>query len=126
MSDKVQDQELTEFSYVKEVSLNAKGFMQISLKYRDKTPISNKEIAKDAKELKKELLTLIENTDNEELLSLLKEDLVFYGNTKYNDVTDRLNSKQLKELELLANEDDFKDTVTLEEFKKATEKWRSK
>jgi hypothetical protein len=79
-----------------------------------------------AKELKKELLTLIENTDNEELLSLLKEDLVFYGNTKYNDVTDRLNSKQLKELELLANEDDFKDTVTLEEFKKATEKWRSK
>ncbi len=79
-----------------------------------------------AKELKKELLTLIENTDNEELLSLLKEDLVFYGNTKNNDVTDRLNSKQLKELELLANEDDFKDTVTLEEFKKATEKWRSK
>ncbi|RXK58909.1 hypothetical protein ESA94_16100 [Lacibacter luteus] len=79
-----------------------------------------------AKELKKELVALIENTDNEELLSLLKEDLVFYGNTKNNDVTDHLNSKQLKELEQLANEDDFKDTVTLEEFKKATDKWRSK
>ncbi len=79
-----------------------------------------------AKELKKELLALIENTDNEELLSLLKEDLVFYGNTTNNDITDQLSSKQLKELEMLATEDDLKDTVTLEEFKKATEKWRSK
>lgn len=79
-----------------------------------------------ASELKKELLALIENTDNEELLSLLKEDFVFYGNTKNNDITEHSNSKQLKELEMLATEDEFKDTVSLDEFKKATEKWRSK
>ena len=33
-------------------------------------------------ELKKELVTLIENTNDEDLLNLLKEDFVFYGNIK--------------------------------------------
>ena len=79
-----------------------------------------------AQELKKELLALIESTNDEELLSLLKEDFVFYGNSKHEEITDKLNSRQLKELEMLASEDEYKDTVTLEEFKKATDKWRSK
>jgi len=49
------DSELKDFSYVKEVSLNAKGFMQISIKYRDNEKIDNEKLAKDAKSLKSEL-----------------------------------------------------------------------
>lgn len=76
--------------------------------------------------LKKELVSYIENTNDEELLSLLKEDFVFYGNVKDADITDNLTEVQLQELTELAAEDDLKDTQSLEEFKKATDKWRTK
>ena len=77
-------------------------------------------------ELKKELLTLIENTNDEDLLNLLKEDFVFYGNIKNKDITDGLNDEQLQELNSLSEEEGTKDTQTLEEFKKATQQWRTK
>ena len=80
----------------------------------------------EKQKLKKELVELIENTNDEELLSLLKEDFTFYGNIKNKDITDQLSSEQLKELEMLANEDELKDTVTLDGFTKATDKWRLK
>ena len=76
--------------------------------------------------LKKELLTYIENTDDEELLSFLKEDIVFYGKVKDADITDNLSEEQLHELKTLAEEDEKKDTQSLEDFKKATDKWRTK
>ena len=76
--------------------------------------------------LKKELLSYIENIDDEETLSLLKEDMVFYGKVKDVDITDKLSEEQLKELKELAEEDDKKDTQSLEDFKKATDKWRTK
>ena len=76
--------------------------------------------------LKKELLTYIENTDDEELLSFLKEDIVFYGKVKDTDITDNLSEEQLHELKTLAEEDEKKDTQSLEDFKKATDKWRTK
>lgn len=77
-------------------------------------------------ELKKELVTLIENTNDEDLLNLLKEDFVFYGNIKNKDITDGLNDEQLRELKSLSEEEGTKDTQTLEEFKKATQQWRTK
>ncbi|MEP7255059.1 MAG: hypothetical protein ABI666_04740 [Ferruginibacter sp.] len=77
-------------------------------------------------DLKKELVSYIENTNDEELLSLLKEDFVFYGKVKDADITDNLTEVQLQELNDLAAEDDLKDTQTLDEFKKATDKWRTK
>ena len=80
----------------------------------------------DSKELKKELLALIEGTNDEELLYLLKEDFVFYGNLKNKDINEQLTASQLQELEKLASENEQKDTVTLDEFKKATEQWRLK
>lgn len=80
----------------------------------------------EKQKLKKELVALIESTNDEELLSLLKEDFTFYGTIKNKDITDQLSSEQLKKLEMLANEDELKDTVTLDEFKKATDKWRLK
>ena len=77
-------------------------------------------------DLKKELVNYIQNTDDEALLSLLKEDLVFYGTVKNADITDGLSEKQLKELTELSEEDEMKDTVTLDEFKRATKQWRTK
>ncbi len=76
--------------------------------------------------LKKELTKLIDETNNEELLSMLKEDMVFYKTTKDADVTGSLSAKQIKELEELAAEPDEKDTMTLNEFNKATDKWRTR
>jgi len=75
-------------------------------------------------DLKKELVTYIENTNDEELLHLLKEDFKFYSKTSDTDITNDLSEEQLKELKALAEEDETKDTHTLDEFKKATDKWR--
>ena len=77
-------------------------------------------------ELKKELVSIIENTNDEELLSLPKEDFMFYIKAKDTDITDKLNSTQLEELNKLAKEEDLKDTNTLDEFKFVTDKWRTK
>jgi uncharacterized protein YbaP (TraB family) len=76
--------------------------------------------------LKKELTKLIEETNDEELLSLVKEDMVFYNTSKGTDITDSLSDEQINELEKLASEPDEKDTITLNEFNKATDKWRTK
>lgn len=76
--------------------------------------------------LKKELLSYIENINDEKTLLLLKEDLVFYGKVKHTDITDDLSKEQLQELKTLAEEDEKKDTQSLDEFKKATDKWRTK
>ncbi|MEO5944992.1 MAG: hypothetical protein ABIP30_12935 [Ferruginibacter sp.] len=77
-------------------------------------------------DLKKELVAYIENTNDEELLSLLKEDFVFYGKVKDTDITDNLTPEQLQELNELSAEDDLKDIQTLDAFKKATDKWRTR
>jgi uncharacterized protein YbaP (TraB family) len=79
-----------------------------------------------ANKIKEELAKLIAETDNEDLLSMVKEDLVFYKKSRTTDITDSLSDEQLKELEKLATEPDEKDTQSLEEFNKATEKWRTK
>ena len=79
-----------------------------------------------ANALKKELLSYIENTDDEELLSLLKEDLVFYGKVKGSVCTDDITEEQLKELKALSEEDETKDTVSMDNFKKVTDQWRTK
>lgn len=77
-------------------------------------------------DLKKELVGYIENTNDEALLSLMKEDFSFYGKVKDADVTDDLSDEQLGELKALSEEDDTKDTQSLDEFKTTTRQWRSK
>lgn len=76
--------------------------------------------------LKKELTKLIDETNDEDLLSMVKEDIAFYKTTEDADVTDGLSVEQLKELEQLANEPVEKDLTSLNEFNKATDKWRTK
>ena len=41
------------------------------------------------------------------------------------DIVDHLSYDQLRELEELTNEPDEKDTVTMDEFIAATDKWRA-
>ena len=76
--------------------------------------------------LKKELTKLIDETNDEDMLSMVKEDIAFYKTSKDVDVADSLSAEQLKELEQLTTEPDEKDTMTLNEFNKATDKWRTK
>ena len=80
----------------------------------------------EAKDLKKELVAFINSTNDEALLSLMKEDFVFYGKLKNEDITDRLNDEQLKDLKALSEELETRETQSLEEFKRATQQWRTK
>ncbi len=77
--------------------------------------------------LKKELHTLIDNTENEELLSMVKEELIAYqtGEKEFDDLSD-LSAEDRAELEELANEDPLKDTISYEEHKKEMIEWLSK
>jgi hypothetical protein len=77
--------------------------------------------------LKKELHTLIDNTEDEEILSIVKEELVAYqtGEKKFDDLSD-LSPDDRAELEELANEDPMTDTISYEEHKKEMKEWLSK
>ncbi len=76
--------------------------------------------------LKKELHELIDNMEDEEMLSVVKEDIVAYqkAETEFDDLSD-LTPEERAELEESINEDPDKDTISHEEFKKNIEEWRS-
>ena len=79
-------------------------------------------------ELKKELHQLIDNTEDEALLSMVKEDIVAYQTkTKENfdDLSD-LSPEERAELEVLAAENPDKDTISEEEFIQHIQKGRTK
>ena len=78
-------------------------------------------------DLKKELHLLIDNIDDEETLSMVKEDIVAYQKSteEIDDLSD-LTPEERAELEELANEDPDKDSISYEEFKIHTQQWLSK
>ena len=75
--------------------------------------------------LKEEVLQMVASIDHEELLELVKADIEHFHN-KAVDIFDELSSKDKEELINLINEPDEKDTLTEDEFKAATAKWRTK
>lgn len=78
--------------------------------------------------LKKELHQLIDETEDETLLSIVKEDIVAYKtrtDTQFDDLSD-LSDEDRKELEEQAKEDPMADTITHEEFKQHISKWLTK
>jgi competence protein ComGC len=78
--------------------------------------------------LKKELHTLIDNTEDEELLNMVKEDIVAYqteSKKEFDDLSD-LSPEDRQELEEQAAEDIDKDTITEEEFTQHIQQWRSR
>lgn len=78
-----------------------------------------------ASDIKKEVLTLVEAIENEDLLQLLKADIEFF-NKRGIDITDGLSPEEIKELQELANEPDTNDTLSEEEFKQLTDRWRTR
>ncbi len=76
--------------------------------------------------LKKELHDLIDNMQDEGVLNMLKEECTFYSDSKQKELTDDLSREQIEELKEQLNEDPLKDTVSLDEFKEATARWRTR
>lgn len=76
--------------------------------------------------LKKELHELIDNIEDEAMLSMVKEDIVLYQKTdaKFDDLSD-LTAEERADLEESINEDPEKDIISHEDFKKNIEEWRS-
>jgi hypothetical protein len=83
---------------------------------------------KSKEELKKELHQLIDSIDDEHILNVLNEDVVPYvldNRTKELDEDD-LTEEQEKELEKAIKEADAGETVSFEEYLKATARWRTR
>lgn len=77
-------------------------------------------------ELKKELHQLIDAIDDEELLGVVKEDIVACqkAGTGFDDLSE-LTSGEKAALEELANEDSRKDAISFEEYQGEMKLWRS-
>ncbi len=78
-------------------------------------------------QLKKELHELIDKIEDEELLHVVKEDIVAYQSPPeaFDDLSD-LTDEQRAELEESINEDPEKDTVSQEEFNQFIKTWRKR
>jgi hypothetical protein len=72
-------------------------------------------------DLRNQLHQLIEEIEDEEYLSLLKEDVAMYAGEK--QVSDELSGEQLKELQEALTEVDKGETISFEDFKKHTAEW---
>ena len=72
-----------------------------------------------------QLIQQISVINDEGILTMLEEELSYHLKNK-TDITDELTPYELNELITLANEPSDKNSVSLEEYKKATERWRTK
>ncbi len=75
--------------------------------------------------LKERVLQMVSAIDDVQLLELVKADIEYFNN-KEEDIFDELNPDDKEELMNLLYEPDEKDTLTEDEFKAATAKWRTK
>jgi len=75
--------------------------------------------------IKEQVLQMVSKIDDEQLLALVKAEIEYFSN-KETDILDALNDDDREELMSLINEPDEKDTLTEDEYKSATAKWRTK
>ncbi len=76
-------------------------------------------------EIKKEVLNLVQEIDDENLLQLIKAEIEDYKEVG-TDVTDSLIPEHFEELKNQAAEDPFKDIISEEEYHSFLSKWRTK
>ncbi len=76
--------------------------------------------------LKQELLDKVAATDDENLLQHLKEEIDYFTAEGKTDVLDKLSAEDLQELETLLKEPFGHETESYDDFKKATQRWRTK
>ena len=62
---------------------------------------------------------------DEDILIMLEEELTYHKNNKI-DLAKELSPEDFNELISLVNEPSEKNTVSLSQFRKATERWRTK
>ncbi len=72
-----------------------------------------------------QLIQQIKTINDEQVLIMLEEELSYHQQNK-TDVTDDLTPYEFNELVTLANESNEQNTISLNEFRKATERWRTK
>ena len=77
--------------------------------------------------LKKEILDMVRETDEEEVLNLVKEELAEYKLQAAGfDATDLLSEEDRSELKQMVEEDPLHDTISFEELQSKIKEWRSK
>ena len=72
------------------------------------------------------LIKQISDLKDEEVLMILEQELSFFTQIAGKDITEDLNSYQVKELISLLNEPSELNVINEDDYKNATEKWRSK
>lgn len=75
--------------------------------------------------LKEQIIKMVSTIDDEQLLELVKADIEYFRNSNI-DILDELNDADKEDLLNLINEPDEKDTLSENEYKAATAKWRTK
>jgi hypothetical protein len=76
-------------------------------------------------ERQQHLIQQIPLIKDEDILTMLEDELSYHLHPE-RDITDELTPTELEELKLLASETTHENTVSLDEFKKATDRWRTK
>jgi hypothetical protein len=76
--------------------------------------------------LKQDLIDKISDTEDENLLQLLKDDYDYFTGVGKPDITDELSQEDLEELRSLLNEPFGHETESYEDFKKAINRWRTR
>lgn len=76
--------------------------------------------------LKQEIIDKIQLIEDESLLTLLNSEVNYFTQNNKADVTDSLSKEDFEELSNLMKEPFGEDTVSLDEYKKATARWRTK
>ena len=76
------------------------------------------------KPLKSKIYQMLEEIEDEKILSQVMEDVAFYAGKK--DITDELTPEQLQELDAAIKEADNKETINWDDFKKEMNEWRKK
>jgi hypothetical protein len=75
--------------------------------------------------LKEQVLKMVSSINDDVLLEFVKADIEYF-NDKNTDILDELTDADRQELINLATEPDEKDTVTEDEYKERTARWRTK
>ena len=72
-----------------------------------------------------QLIEQISATKDEDVLIMLQEELAYHKNNKI-DLAKELSQEDYNELVSMVNEPSEKNTISLSDFRKATDRWRTK
>ena len=74
-------------------------------------------------EVKSKIYQLIDSIEDENILQMVMEDVVYYAGKK--DITDELSKEQLGELDESISEADNNETIVWHDFKNEMNEWKN-